>query len=133
MPNIHLLSEAEARSIYYASQEIWWTSALAKGTHQELCWAKFEPGAIYPIHSHAYEQTSIIVAGRMRLTVGDETREVGPGDMWFVPAHVRHGGHVPSGGRLDGAARLAEVGDRGSRGFGHRNSRGGTDTRCRGI
>ena len=30
----------------------------------------------------------------MRLTVGDEVREVGPGDMWFVPSSVPHGGEI---------------------------------------
>jgi quercetin dioxygenase-like cupin family protein len=46
------------------------------------------------MHSHPYEQVSVVIQGRMRLTVGAETREVGPGDMWFVPAHMPHGGDI---------------------------------------
>ncbi len=28
------------------------------------------------------------------LTVGDETREIGPGDGWYAPGDVPHGGEV---------------------------------------
>ena len=94
MPNIITQSEAEAASEYFADMNLWWVEKLAVGTLQELCWAKFEPGSIYPLHSHAYEQVSVVVQGRMRLNVGDETREVGPGDMWFVPANMPHGGVI---------------------------------------
>ena len=94
MPNIITLSEAEAASTFYPEMQVWWKSKLALGDQQELCWVKFEPGAIYPMHEHPYEQVSVVIAGRMLLTVGDETREVGPGDMWFVPANVIHGGRT---------------------------------------
>ena len=67
---------------------------LATGQHQELNWVKFAAGSIYPMHSHPYEQTSVMIQGRMRLTVGDEVREVGPGDMWFAAADVPHGGET---------------------------------------
>ena len=59
--------------------------------NQELCWAKFEAGSLYPMHSHSYEQASVIVRGRMHLTVGEESRKVAPGDMWFTPADMPHG------------------------------------------
>lgn len=94
MANIITLPEAEAASTFYPEMQVWWKRALARGTQQELCWVKFEPGSTYPMHSHPYEQVSIIVQGRMRLTVGDENREVGPGDMWFAPADVPHGGVI---------------------------------------
>lgn len=94
MPNIITLVEAEAASSYFPDMQIWWRENLAAGTHQELCWARFDAGSVYPLHSHPYEQISVVVQGRMRLTVGDETREVGPGDMWFAPANVPHGGQV---------------------------------------
>ena len=37
---------------------------------------------------------SVMISGRMRLTVGDEVRDIGPGDMWFAPANVEHGGEI---------------------------------------
>ncbi|MEM9845204.1 MAG: cupin domain-containing protein [Pseudomonadota bacterium] len=94
MSNIVSLSEADTSSEYFADMQVWWRSRLAMGAHQELCWVKFEPGATYPLHSHPYEQTSVIITGRMQLNVGEETREVGPGDMWFVPSGMPHGGQV---------------------------------------
>ena len=94
MTNIISMSEAEAASEYFPDMRLWWVEKLAVGVQQELCWAKFEPGSIYPLHSHPYEQVSVIVQGRMRLTLGEETREIGPGDMWFAPANMPHGGEI---------------------------------------
>lgn len=94
MPNIISLSEAETAAEFYADQRVWWRDRLALGTQQELCWVKFEPGSVYPMHSHPYEQVSVLVQGRLRLTVGEETRDVGPGDMWFAPANTAHGGEI---------------------------------------
>ena len=93
MANIITLAEAGADAKFYPDMKVW-HSVLATGTHQELNWAKFEPDGNYPLHSHPYEQTSVVIQGRMRLTVGDEVREVGPGDMWFAPAGVIHGGEI---------------------------------------
>ena len=93
MSNIVTLSEADAAAEYVPDMKVW-VSVLTTGKHQELIWAKFEPGGRYPLHSHPYEQTSVVIQGRMRLTVGDEVREVGPGDMWHAPPGVPHGGEI---------------------------------------
>ena len=71
-----------------------WTNVLADGAHQQFLWARFNPGSVYRLHSHPYEQSSVMLQGRMRLTVGDEVRDIGPGDMWFAPAGVPHGGEI---------------------------------------
>lgn len=91
MANIVTLAETEAKAEYFPEMKVWWITLIA-GAKQELNWAKFEPGAVYPLHSHPYEQTSVLIQGRLRLTVGDEVRDIGPGDMWFAPADVPHGG-----------------------------------------
>lgn len=93
MSNIITLSEADAAAEFYPDMKVW-TSRLTRGKHQELIWAKFEPGSRYPLHTHPYEQMSVVIQGRMRLTVGDEVREVGPGDMWHAPSGVPHGGEI---------------------------------------
>ena len=67
---------------------------LISGEQMHLIRAVFEPGATYPMHSHPHEQFSLLLAGRIRLTVGDETREIGPGDGWYVAANVLHGGKI---------------------------------------
>ena len=37
---------------------------------------------------------SVMVSGCMHLTVGDEVRDIGLGDMWYAPANVEHGGEI---------------------------------------
>jgi quercetin dioxygenase-like cupin family protein len=56
--------------------------------------AVYEPGATYPMHSRPHEQFSLLLAGRILLTVGDETREISPGDGWYAAANVLHGGKI---------------------------------------
>ncbi|MDP6391472.1 MAG: cupin domain-containing protein, partial [Arenicellales bacterium] len=51
---------------------------LITGQHMHLIRAVYEPGATYPMHSHPHEQFSLMLSGRMRVTVGDDTREIGP-------------------------------------------------------
>jgi len=67
---------------------------IVTGEHMHLIRAVYEPGATYELHSHPYEQFSLLLSGRLLLTVGDETREIGPGDGWYAPADVPHGGKV---------------------------------------
>ena len=74
MKNIVTGEEASASAIYRPNPNNLWVNRLIMGNYQELLWAKFEPGSRYRLHSHPYEQTSVVVQGRMRLTVGEEVR-----------------------------------------------------------
>ena len=52
----------------------------------------FEPGQSQPAHAHAgADKFYYVVSGRARITVGEETREVGPGAVVWAPADVPHG------------------------------------------
>ena len=52
----------------------------------------FEPGQRQQAHTHAgADKFYFIVSGRAVLTVGDETREAGPGTLIRAPADVPHG------------------------------------------
>jgi quercetin dioxygenase-like cupin family protein len=51
-------------------------------------------GALLPFHSHPYEQTGYLVSGRMTLTVGDEARQLAPGDSWCIAADLSHGAEI---------------------------------------
>jgi quercetin dioxygenase-like cupin family protein len=52
----------------------------------------FEPGQAQRVHTHAgADKFYLIVSGRARMTVGDETREAGPGTVVWAPAAVPHG------------------------------------------
>ena len=86
-------ARAEADSVFESEMRVH-SSLLANGEHIQLIWVKFDSDGNYPIHSHPHEQISVMLQGRMRLTVGDEVEEIGPGDMWYAPANVLHGGEL---------------------------------------
>ena len=67
---------------------------VVDGENMQLIWAEFQPGSRYKLHSHPHEQFSFMVSGRMKLTVGKETREIGAGEMWHAPPNVMHGGEL---------------------------------------
>jgi quercetin dioxygenase-like cupin family protein len=45
---------------------------------------------VVPEHSHENEQLGLVLRGSVRFRVGDETRELGPGDTWTIPSNVPH-------------------------------------------
>jgi len=55
-------------------------------------WVRIEPGAAVASHQHPHEQLGIMLEGSMILTIGDETREIGPGMAYTIPGGVIHEG-----------------------------------------
>ncbi len=52
----------------------------------------FEPGQSQKVHVHAgADKFYLVMVGKARMTVGDETREVGPGTVVWAPADLPHG------------------------------------------
>ena len=51
---------------------------------------ELKPGMQTRPHSHPFEQLVYILKGRVRLTVGDEVHELGPGGLCVVPPDVTH-------------------------------------------
>jgi quercetin dioxygenase-like cupin family protein len=45
-----------------------------------------------PLHAHPHEQMGIILEGTFEMTIGEETRMLGKGDIYRVPPDVTHGG-----------------------------------------
>lgn len=39
---------------------------------------------------HSGEECGVVVSGRIEVTVGDETRSLGPGDAYYFPSSVPH-------------------------------------------
>jgi mannose-6-phosphate isomerase-like protein (cupin superfamily) len=50
-----------------------------------------KPGGEQRVHSHAPEQVYFVLEGSGVMTVGADTRNVGPGDCIFVPSEAPHG------------------------------------------
>ncbi|MCX8118360.1 MAG: cupin domain-containing protein [Desulfobacterota bacterium] len=43
-----------------------------------------------PPHSHPHEQISYVVSGEVKVLLGNEVLQLGPGDLFSVPPHVPH-------------------------------------------
>jgi quercetin dioxygenase-like cupin family protein len=50
-----------------------------------------QPGQGPRLHRHPYDETFLILDGRLRVTVGEETIVGGPGDIIIGPAEAPHG------------------------------------------
>jgi quercetin dioxygenase-like cupin family protein len=48
-------------------------------------------GSTLPRHAHPHEQTGYLVQGHIRLLIGGQEHEVGPGDSWCIPGGTEHG------------------------------------------
>ncbi|UWQ19847.1 cupin domain-containing protein [Jannaschia sp. M317] len=48
-------------------------------------------GAEGALHDHPHVQSTYVESGRFRFTLGEEEREVGPGDSFVIPSGLRHG------------------------------------------
>ena len=51
---------------------------------------ELDPGAVAHEHRHEHEQLGMVLSGAMTFRIGDETRELGPGDTWTIPSNVLH-------------------------------------------
>ena len=64
------------------------------GTGATLALNRLEPGYEPAPHSHPHEQILYIVAGTMKLHIGDEVLTLGAGGLAVVPPNVTHWGEV---------------------------------------
>ena len=68
-----------------------WRRVLACGDEVMVVQFTIDADAEVPAHTHPHEQVGHVVSGRMHFRIGDEVREVGPGDGYSVPGGVTHG------------------------------------------
>jgi quercetin dioxygenase-like cupin family protein len=70
-----------------------WDGIVARvvnGEELTLAVVELDPGAVASEHAHANEQLGMVLSGRMTFRIGDETKELGPGETWTIPANVVH-------------------------------------------
>jgi quercetin dioxygenase-like cupin family protein len=65
---------------------------LLQGEERQMAFFDLPEGGRIPLHSHG-EQWGLVVRGEMELTIAGETRRLGPGDWYRIPADVEHGAH----------------------------------------
>lgn len=51
---------------------------------------RLDPGAVVPTHHHPHEQAGTVLEGMIRLTIGEETRDLRYGDVYIIPPNVPH-------------------------------------------
>jgi quercetin dioxygenase-like cupin family protein len=65
---------------------------LLRGRQLFLGLNRFQPGQSQAVHVHAgSDKFYLVLSGKARMTVGEETREVGAGTLIWAPADVPHG------------------------------------------
>jgi quercetin dioxygenase-like cupin family protein len=70
-----------------------WDTVAARAIHgerQSLAVVELDPNAVVPEHRHESEQLGLVITGSLEFRIGDETRELGPGEAWTIPSNVPH-------------------------------------------
>ncbi|MBX9626445.1 MAG: cupin domain-containing protein [Gemmataceae bacterium] len=67
------------------------------GDHLQLSLVDIPADGVVEWHSHPNEQMGVLIEGRAVFEIGDEVRELCPGDFYFMPGGVRHR-VTPAGG-----------------------------------
>ncbi|HET7677843.1 MAG TPA: cupin domain-containing protein [Candidatus Limnocylindrales bacterium] len=80
-----------------------WEGVVARRVEGEritLSVVELAPDSIVPEHRHPNEQLGIVLRGGLRFRVGDEERELSPGDTWTIPGGVPHEVHTGPDGAV---------------------------------
>ena len=67
---------------------------LVHGPKMMICEFSLQAGSVLPIHTHPHEQAGYVVSGKIRLTLGEETHDLGPGDSYYAAPNVPHGATI---------------------------------------
>jgi quercetin dioxygenase-like cupin family protein len=75
-----------------APQRIW-DGIAARTVHGEritMAVVELDPDSVVPEHRHENEQLGVVLAGTLVFRIGDESRELGPGALYRIPADTLH-------------------------------------------
>ena len=64
------------------------------GEHLTLSRVHMIPFSVVEKHSHPHEQVGIVVEGTARFEVGEDSKILGPGDVYRIPGGVMHSVHA---------------------------------------
>jgi unsaturated pyranuronate lyase len=76
------------------------TAWTVEGERTTLAVVELDPDCAVPEHRHDNEQIGVCIRGRLSFRVGDESRDIGPGDTWSIPSQVPHAVHAGPDGAL---------------------------------
>jgi quercetin dioxygenase-like cupin family protein len=83
--------------------DVWGDTVRARrieGERITLALVELAPDSIVPGHRHENEQLGMVITGNVTFTIGDETRDLGPGGTWRIPSNVHHQVSVGPGGAV---------------------------------
>lgn len=60
------------------------------GENLMLSYLEMDEGAVIPLHDHPHEQGGMLLEGKLKFTLGDETRIVEAGAMFIIPPGTPH-------------------------------------------
>jgi quercetin dioxygenase-like cupin family protein len=67
---------------------------LMESEGYEVASYAYRQGRMFPPHEHAQEKCDAVLQGLLRVVVGDQTFDLGPGDRLYLPAGTRHSAEV---------------------------------------
>ena len=73
--------------------DVWGETVRARRVEGEritLALIELAPDSTVPGHRHENEQLGMVITGSLTFTVGDETRQLGPGGSWRIPSDTPH-------------------------------------------
>jgi quercetin dioxygenase-like cupin family protein len=75
-----------------ARKQIWDGVAgrLVEGDQLTVGVVELEPSGLVPEHRHANEQAGLVLEGSVRMTVGEESADLGPGGTYRIASGVPH-------------------------------------------
>jgi quercetin dioxygenase-like cupin family protein len=73
---------------------------MAYNSEMMIVKVAFETGGIGTIHKHKHTQASYVESGEFEITIGDETKLLKGGDVYFVPSDILHGAICKKSGIL---------------------------------
>jgi quercetin dioxygenase-like cupin family protein len=76
---------------------------LARTIHGErLTFAivEIDPDSRLPAHHHENEQLGMVLRGSMTFRIGEEERELVPGDTWRIPSNTPHSATAGADGAI---------------------------------
>ena len=66
------------------------TAQFVTGGRIMLSFVRLAPGGVVELHTHPHEQCGYVLEGSLQMTIGDETREIHPGNAYTIPGGVPH-------------------------------------------
>jgi quercetin dioxygenase-like cupin family protein len=63
---------------------------LSHGLESMVTKMLYKSGDAPRLHKHPNEQSGYVISGKYRIVIGDEVREIGPGDSYTIPRDVNH-------------------------------------------